>query len=42
MRLHIDQLEQELSQIKGEGLALDGIDVLELPAGIDAEYRRKP
>lgn len=42
MRLRINELEQELSQIKGEVLELDGIEVLELPSGIDAEYKRKP
>ena len=41
LRLRINELEQELSQIKGEVMQLEGIDTLALPEDIDYEYKRK-
>lgn len=41
-RLRINELEQQLSQAKSEVMQLEGIDSLELPDHIDAEYKRKP
>lgn len=41
LRLRINELEQELSQIKGEVMQLEGIDTLALPENIDYEYKRK-
>lgn len=41
LRLRINELEQELSQIKGEVMQLEGIDALALPQNIGSEYKRK-
>ena len=41
LRVRINELEQELSQIKGEVMQLEGIDTLALPEDIDYEYKRK-
>ena len=41
LRLRINELEQELSQIKGEVMQLEGIDTLALPEDIDYKYKRK-
>lgn len=41
LKLRINELEGELSELKGEVLQLEKIDMLELPANIDSEYRRK-
>jgi predicted transcriptional regulator len=42
LRLRISELEQELSQAKGEVMQLEGIDVLQLPENVDSQYKRKP
>ncbi len=42
LRLRINELEQELSQAKGEVMRLEGIDALQLPENIDSQYKRKP
>lgn len=42
LRLRINELEKELSEVKGEVLQMEGIEMLELPSGIDPEYKRKP
>ena len=42
LSLRINELEQQLSQAKSEVMQLEGIDSLELPDHIDAEYKRKP
>ena len=41
-RLRISELEQELSQAKGEVMQLEGIDALQLPENVDSQYKRKP
>lgn len=41
LRLRINELEGELSELKGEVLQLEKIDMLELPANIDSKYRCK-
>lgn len=41
LRIRINELENELSEIKGEVLQLDGIDVLSLPDNISSKYNRK-
>lgn len=41
LRLRINELEQELSQVKGEVLQMDKIEVLGLPSDIDSQYKRK-
>lgn len=41
LRLRINELEQELSQIKSEVMQIEGINALELPEDIDSKYRRK-
>ena len=41
-KLRINELEQELSQVKGEVMRLEGIDALQLPENIDSQYKRKP
>lgn len=41
LRIRINELENELSEIKGEVLQLDGIDVLSLPGNISSKYNRK-
>ena len=41
LKLKINELEKELSVVKGEVLELDGINALELPDNISDEYKRK-
>lgn len=41
LRLRINQLEEELSEVKGEVMRLNGIDTLALPGNITSEYKRK-
>jgi len=41
-QLRINQLEKELSIIKGEILQMEGIEVLDLPSDINPNYKHKP
>lgn len=42
IRQRICELEKKLSDVKGEVMQLDGIEVLQLPENVDPEYKRKP
>ena len=41
-QIRINQLEKELSEIKGEIPQMKGIEVLNLPSDMDSEYKHKP
>lgn len=41
LKLKINELQKELSTIKGEVLNMNGINTLELPSKINSEYKRK-
>lgn len=42
IRQRICELEKKLSDVKGEVMQLDGIEVLQLPENVDHKYKRKP
>lgn len=42
IRQRICELEKKLSDVKGEVMQLDGIEVLQLPENVDPKYKRKP